>query len=162
MRSSRNSPSSGIASSSRRTPGDTLCVYGDTISRDFPTTPGALRTFLGGNQDGFVARINPANGTLAYSSYLGGTGVEWGHGLAVDSSGIVWVTGTTSSTDLPVTANGAQRTKSVDIDAFAVGLNLTAGTVAYGTYLGGNDQEQGFAIAPGPDGSVWVTGITRS
>jgi len=142
-------------------PGDIVCASGDTGSTDFPITAGAVRSVLGGNSDAFATCMNPANGTLLYSTYVGGTGVEYGRGLALDPSGHVWVTGTTSSADLPTTANGADRTLASD-DAFAIGIDMTAGVITYGTFLGGSGPEQGFAIAIGPSGEVLATGLTQS
>ncbi len=84
-------------------------VAGETNSSDFPTTSGALqRSYNGGPAnnglagDGFVAKLNPAGSALLYSTYLGGASDEEISGIAIDSSGSAYVTGSTSSTDFPV------------------------------------------------------------
>ena len=76
-------------------------VAGQTGSNNFPTTPGAYQTTHGGNDDAFVAKIN-ASGSLVYSTYLGGTGVEGANAIAVDQSGNAYVTGTNLNGGFPV------------------------------------------------------------
>jgi hypothetical protein len=55
-----------------------------------------------------VSKVNPAGDTLLYSSFLGGSNADIGNGIAVDGSGIVYVTGQTASTDFPTTAGAFQ------------------------------------------------------
>lgn len=86
-------------------------LAGVTGDPKFPVTPGAFQTtFAGGavnnlgvpaNTDGFVAKLNPAGDTLAWASYLGGSGNDVANSVAVDAAGAVWVTGTTASPDFP-------------------------------------------------------------
>ena len=82
-------------------------MTGETYSTDFPTKNAFQRTF-GGEWDAFVTKLNPS-GSLVYSTYLGGSGMDWGRGIAVDSSGNAYVTGETYSPDFP-TKNAFQRT----------------------------------------------------
>src|SRR5205807_9292346 len=84
-------------------------VTGATLSKDFPTTPGAYQATSGGGIDSFVAKLDPSGASLVYSTYLGGTGDDWGQGIAVDGSGSAYVTGDTRSRDLQ-TANDVQAT----------------------------------------------------
>lgn len=79
-------------------------VTGDTTSPDFPTTSGAYSTKFpssctGKCIDGFVAKLNPAGTALIYSTFLGGAS---GSGIAVDAAGNAYVTGTTTSSDFPI------------------------------------------------------------
>jgi len=78
-------------------------VTGYTYSSDFPTTTGAFSTTYGGSDDAFVAQINASGSALLYSTYLGGSGVDYGKGIAVDASGDAYVIGQTSSTNFPTT-----------------------------------------------------------
>ena len=84
-------------------------VTGLTESIDFPTL-NALQSSRRGFRDSFVAKLD-ANGSIAYSTHLGGNGIDSGTGIAVDALGRAYVTGETSSADFP-TANAAQRSLS--------------------------------------------------
>jgi Beta-propeller repeat len=77
-------------------------VTGNTASTNFPTTAGAFQTAHGGGfYDAFVTKLNPAGSGLVYSTYLGGSGDEYGQAIAVDAAGAAYVTGNTSSTNFP-------------------------------------------------------------
>jgi len=75
-------------------------VAGTTFSEDFPVTPGAFQT-ESRNLDAFVAKLSPDGSSLAYSTFLGGSGSEEAWGIAVDSSGSAYLTGSTDSIDFP-------------------------------------------------------------
>jgi uncharacterized protein (TIGR03437 family) len=111
---------------------------------------------------------------LAYSSYLGGNGVDVIHAMATDGQGNVFVTGETTSSDFPVTA-GAVQTKHAGIpgtffgligplahpDAFVAKINA-AGKLVWATYLGGGNADFGLAIAVDATRNVYVLGGTFS
>ena len=75
-------------------------VTGYTLSTDFPTV-GAVQAALKGQRDAFVAKLNRDGDRLLYSTYLGGSGAETGHGIAVDNPGNAYVTGYTELDRLP-------------------------------------------------------------
>jgi hypothetical protein len=75
-------------------------VAGETLSFDFPTTPGAFQSLRSGISDSFVVKLNPSGG-IAYSTFLGGAGQDFADGLAVDGTGRVHLAGFTSSGDFP-------------------------------------------------------------
>src|SRR5258708_30575202 len=86
-------------------------VTGQTDSPNFPTTIGAFQTrFAGG--DAFVMKVDPTGSALVYSTYLGGSGADWGNGIAVNSGGNAYATGNTFSTDFPTTARAFHTTPS--------------------------------------------------
>ncbi len=100
-----------------------IWLRGNTESTDFPITPGAYQTTLGGSFDAFVAELNPAGSSLLYSSYLGGSGTEYGGAtrmLALDhhSPPNVYLTGYTDSTNFPTIAGSVQTTLAGVNDAF--------------------------------------------
>ena len=115
--------------------------------------------------DVFVAKINPAaaaNAALLYSTYLGGAGSDIGYGIAVDSGGNAYVTG---STDSPAWLRApAPFAYTAALDAFVAKLNNPAAnaTVAlnYFTYLGGTGDDTGRAIAVDSAQRVRLTGNT--
>src|SRR5262249_21786483 len=79
---------------------------GFTYSTTFPTA-GAPQGANSGNSDAFVSKLNPAGTALVYSTYLGGSGYDFGDGVAVDSAGNAYVAGETDSTNFP-TVNALQ------------------------------------------------------
>lgn len=141
-------------------------VTGDTTSTQFPTTSGALQTTNQGEADAFVTELD-ANGTVSYSSYLGGSLTDGGRGIAVDGSNNIFVTGFTQSADFPVqnaldaTFGGGTCGQGACFDAFVTELNPASGIV-YSTFLGGNGNDNGQAIALGASDTAYVTGATYS
>lgn len=144
-------------------------VAGQTYSTNFPTTGGALRTSLRGSSDAFVTKLNATGSVAVYSTYLGGRGWDSGFGIAVDSAGNAYVTGSTLSTDFPTTTGAFQRTLRVNPadpdsseDAFVTKLNATGSALVYSTYLGGPDVDWGVRIAVDSSRRAYVTGSTYS
>ena len=78
-------------------------LAGFTASYDFPTANPA-QNLNGGGNDAFVAKLNPAGNSLVYCTYLGGSGDDRAYGIAVDSAGSAYVTGSTASKNFPVPA----------------------------------------------------------
>ncbi|MCI0392718.1 MAG: SBBP repeat-containing protein [Acidobacteria bacterium] len=81
-------------------------VAGFTQSRNFPNTTGAAQQSNGGLTDGFIAKLNPGGSALLYSSYVGGDGVDAMSGIAIDTVGNAYLSGSTQSSNLP--ASGIQ------------------------------------------------------
>jgi hypothetical protein len=142
-------------------------ITGYTTSTDFPTTPGAFQTVCNGGidcyplQDAFVAKVNPSGSALVYSTYLGGSGYDYGESIAVDNAGSTYVTGYTNSTNFP-TKNPLQATKGGSYDAFVTKLNASGSALTYSTYLGGLKVDYGNGIAVDGAGNAYVTGTTAS
>jgi hypothetical protein len=136
-------------------------VTGVTPSSDFPTTAGAFDTSFNGFADAFVAKLNPDGSSVAYSTYLGGTSSNEGVGIAVDSAGAAYVTGGTTSTDFPTTAEAFDTNFNGD-DGFVTKLNPAGSDLAYSTYLGGSSGDGGRGIAVDSAGAAYVTGDTIS
>jgi len=139
-------------------------ITGDTASSNLPKK-NSLQSFAGGTSDAFVAKFNPAvvtgDGSLIYSTLLGGSGDDNGSGLAVDANANVYVTGKTGSTNFPL-KNQFQGDK-LGTDAFVTKLTgASVPSIAYSTYLGGNDNDSAQAIALDSKGNAYVTGSTLS
>ncbi|MCY3017600.1 MAG: SBBP repeat-containing protein [Planctomycetota bacterium] len=135
-------------------------VVGNTTSTSFPIV-NAVQPAYAGNQDVFVAKLNPAGNALVFSTYLGGTGADYNNTIAIDGSGNVHVTGRTLSTDFP-TANALQTSNAGGADLFVVKLAPSGNSFVYSTYLGGSGEEAGGAIAVDGAGNAYVTGQTAS
>jgi len=147
-----------------------LFVAGLTPSTNFPgVTAASADSSLEGAQDGYVARLDLDLSHLV-SSFLGGEGDEVARGVAVNTSGDVYVVGETEAPDFPgigvqgPPADGVctDCSGTVGDDAFVARLtsDLTAFTAA--TFLGGTNSESGEAIALDAAGNLYVAGHTLS
>jgi uncharacterized protein (TIGR03437 family) len=133
----------------------------------FPTTAGSYHPqFIGGAcpefdgthpcTDAFVAKFSPT-GSLIWSTYVGGTQEDSVGAIAVDTAGNVYVAGTTSSTDFPVTSGALQTTGA----GFLFKLDAAGAHLLYSTYLGAQNDIP-HALASGPAGDLYVAGYTAS
>jgi hypothetical protein len=138
-------------------------VTGGTGSTNFPHTAAAFQGALNGNSDAFITKLNAAGSALLYSTFLGGNADEQGTGIAVDSLGNAHVTGSTTSLNFTTTPGSFQTSFGGGIgDAFVTRLNASGSALLYSTYLGGNGDDVGLAIALDSLGSAYVTGVTFS
>jgi hypothetical protein len=151
-------------------------VTGVTQSIDFPTagTPSSGYP-VGGGATAFVTRLLPNGSGVVYSVYLGGSldvthppAFDQGFAITVDSSGDAYVTGSTCSSNFPVTAGALQDTQPVPCSSenlsdppsgFVTELS-TAGKILSSTYLGGNGSSQGSTVAINRSGQIYVAGYT--
>ena len=136
-------------------------VTGFTNSTDFPTTPGAFQTTAASGFVSFVSKLNPTGSALVYSTYLGSSSYVYSRGIAVDSAGNAYVTGS-AGPNFPTTKDALQPVYGGNGDAFVAKLNPTGSALVYSTYLGGSDQDQGSGIAVDGAGRAYVTGYTVS
>ncbi len=143
-----------------------IYLTGTTTSTNFPLitafqTSGAA-TFI----DSFVLLLDPktpGSDALLFSSYLGGAaGDDIGNGIAVGPDGMVYVVGTTKSSDFPVTANAYQSVLWGSQDAFIAKIDPRASALVYATYLGGENQDDGRAVLVGSNGLVYFVASTLS
>jgi hypothetical protein len=137
-------------------------VTGETLSLNFPTTPGAFDTKPYSDRDAFVTKLAPNGASLVYSTFLGGSRSDWGHAIAVDSEGHAYVTGGTLSADFPTTPGARDTSFKGHGDAFVTKLAPNGASLVYSTFLGGSEYDWGEAIAVDDEGHVYVTGGTKS
>ena len=136
-------------------------VSGSTSSRNFPTTASAFDRRYNGERDAFVTKLNAAGSNLVYSTYLGGSFVDDGNAIAVDGAGSAYVTGSTSSENFPTTAGAFDRGLDGG-DAFVTKLSPNGSALAYSTYLGGREEDEGAGLAVDGAGRAYLTGWTAS
>lgn len=127
-------------------------VRGNTKSTNFPISPGAYQTALAGLYDAFLSEVNPNGSQLLYSSYLGGTGTEYGGAtaeLALDTQNPpnVYITGYTNSTNFPVIAGSLQTNSGGDNDGFVSKFEPSP-NVGLSAGLNFGDQNDGVTSAP--------------
>jgi hypothetical protein len=134
-------------------------VIGYTDSPNFPIA-GAMRAWDGA-YDAFVSKLNATGSGLVYSTYLGGSGGDFGDAIAVDGTGNAYVAGHTDSPDFPTVA--AVQTLSDPLgNAFVGALNPTGSALLYSTYLGGDDTDAANGIALDRAGNAYVVGTAFS
>jgi hypothetical protein len=145
-------------------------VTGFTESSNFPTTAGALDTSINGSNDAFVTKLSPTGTALVYSTYLGGTGDRDEARAIVVQGDSAYVTGSTWSTDFPITAGAFDTTNSDDPtqntfwrgDVFVTKLNAGGSALDYSTYVGGTASDIGKGIVLDGSSNAYVTGSTGS
>ncbi|HJW86793.1 MAG TPA: SBBP repeat-containing protein, partial [Candidatus Brocadiaceae bacterium] len=141
-------------------------VTGLTISTNFPTTSGAYCTSNNGYYDVFVSKLDSELTSLLASTYLGGSNYDVGNSLILDSSGNVYVTGNTESTNFPTT-NGAYDVSYNGSyyfggDVFVSKLDGGLTSLLASTYLGGSNDDYGYSLTLDTNENVYVTGNTKS
>ncbi len=141
-----------------------IYIAGTTSSFNFPVTASALQpTFVGGNQDAFLVQYSPLGQSIQYASFLGGTGLDYITGIALDSFGYLTVAGYTSSADFPILRPVQSQFKGI-FDAFVTKFNFSGAvcTLINSTYLGGSLADSATAVTLDQDGSALVAGYTSS
>jgi hypothetical protein len=139
-------------------------IAGYTYSTEgFPVTVGPDQTFSGGNADAYVAKVNASGTALEYCGYIGGSGDDYGYGIAVDLSGNAYVTGYTSSSEgtFPVWL-GPDLTQNGLFDVFVAKVNASGTALNYCGYIGGSGHDYGRGIAVDDSGNAYITGSTYS
>ena len=135
-------------------------IAGNTDASNMVTTGGYQTTFGGGNNDAFLAKLNPA-GQMIWATYYGGASADEGWGVSVDSSGNVYLlVGATQSTGL-ATSGSRQDTLGGSVDALLVKFDNT-GQRQWATYYGGEALDRGYDVACDRSGNIIITGSTRS
>ena len=143
-------------------------VTSNTSSVDFPVTGGAFQSGLAGQTNAFVAKVDPSGGSLIYSTYLGGSDIDAGSGIALDAEGNAYLTGVTTSSDFPTTPEAFDTDCGTDAscnglyDAYVSKLDPSGSTLVYSTYLGGSDEDYGWDIAVDTLGQAYPVGTTNS
>lgn len=140
----------------------TAVVAGSTNSLNFPTVS-ALQGALGGTNDAFLAKINPASSTVVYATYWGGSEHDGGASVDLDAAGNAYLVGRAgiSSTDFP-TVSPFQATSGGLYDAFISKINPTGSAVVYSSFLGGSSTDEAHGVAVDSAGNAYVAGITWS
>jgi len=135
---------------------------GGTWSTDFPTLVGPDLSYNGGDCDGFVAKLRADGTGLVYSGFLGGSGSDWGNGIAVDGAGNAYATGGTWSTDFPTLVGPDLSYNGGNYDGFVAKVNSDGTGLVLRRLPGriGNDTVWGIAVDHA--GNAYVTGCTDS
>ncbi len=140
-----------------------IYVVGSTGSTDFPVTEGVKQgTYGGGVSDGFLLELNSSGSELTLSTYLGGSGEDIANTLSFAAAGDILVTGSTRSSNFPVTSGVFQSTFFGGTDAFVSRLSPNASSMVFSTYFGGRSNDNPVAILEQGDGLILSVGTTNS
>jgi hypothetical protein len=138
-----------------------ILITGATTSTANMATTGSHQVIYGtGSYDAFIAKLTPS-GTTIWATYYGGSDDDKGRSITRDANNNVIIVGTTVSTNNIATTGAFKTTKAGSKDAFIVKLNAS-GTRIWGTYFGGNYDDQGEGIAIDADSNIIIIGTTSS
>ena len=135
-------------------------ITGSTSAINFPTTPGAYQPADGSKV--FVTKFSVSGSSLIYSTLIGGlTGTDTGRGIAVNSFGNVFITGSTDSADFPL-KSPLQAVKGAGNDCFVTEFSPDGTSLVYSTFIGGNGEDSGNSIALDTAGNAYIAGFSGS
>lgn len=147
-------------------------VTGGTESSNFPRTAGAFQQNLSGTRDAFVAKLSSDGRSLIFATYLRGSEIDQGNGIAIDKFGNAYIAGNTASANFPTTAGVIQPAYQPGAcgfpssapcnDVFIAKLNPAGSSLIYSTLLGGSSGDVGYGIAVDDVGNVLATGLALS
>jgi hypothetical protein len=135
-------------------------VTGQSFSIDLPTVS-AFQPGFRGIQDTFVIRLNSSGSALVYATYYGGSGDENGEHIVLDSSDVAYITGMTTSANLPL-AGAWQTSFGGGNDAFVAALASNGSSLVLSSYLGGSSTEFGYSLARDGSGNLYAVGFSAS
>jgi hypothetical protein len=141
-------------------PSGEVAITGYTTSTDFPTQ-NAYDNSANGLQDMFATRLSAAGNSLVFSTFLGGTGDDRGHGIALDATGRLYLAGETNSADIP-TPGGYDNSANGGFDAYVARLSSSGASIEYGTYLGGTVDDGALGIVVDNGNVAYLAGYTAS
>jgi hypothetical protein len=143
--------------------GGSAYIVGNTFSSDFNLSANPYDNSLDGDEDAFVAKFSPIGG-LEFSTYLGGSANDAGVGIATDVNENAYVIGYTLSNDFPTVSayDDSYNGGPTYGDVFITRLGATGESLVYSTFLGGDDDDLGLAIAVDGAENAYLTGYTLS
>ncbi|MHA2296531.1 MAG: SBBP repeat-containing protein [Candidatus Hodarchaeales archaeon] len=138
-------------------------ITGRTLSYDFPVTDNASDSSYNYGYDAFVTKLSNDGSTLIFSTYIGGSGDDYGRAIMLDNENNVYIAGSTTSKDFPTTSNAYDSTYNGGAkDIFIVKLSADGSEILYSTYIGGKNTETCTSLALDSSGNMCFTGATRS
>ncbi len=138
-----------------------IIVAGYSASADYPTTVGAFDTSPNGSNDVTITKLSADGTTVLWSTYLGGSGNDTTYDMALDSSGNVYATVFTTSSNFPTTAGAYDTTLTGTNDGVVFKLAAAGNALSYSTYLGANgSNDYLYAIAVDGSGQAVIAGAT--
>ncbi len=135
-------------------------VATSTTSTDLFTSAGATQSSLAGGVDAYIFRLNPDLSSMLWATYYGGTGTDAGFGIQISSLGEIFVTGGTTSTDLPSAGTPFSGSNSGGVDGFIARFHPSGSPLLSNTYLGTTGFDQSYFVQLDTSDDVFVVGQT--
>ncbi len=143
---------------------ENVYVAGYTIddTTDYPTTSNAYDQTHNGASDVFVTKLAANGSTLLFSTYIGGSGDDYGQSIVVDSENNTYLTGYTDedTLDYPTTDNAYDRSYNGGDDVFVTKLAANGSILLFSTFIGSSEHDKGYSLALDSTNSVYLTGST--
>lgn len=142
-----------------------IYLAGNTRSTNFPVSANALKTSIGGLQDGVLLKFNPTLSTMIYGSYLGGSGLDGAYSISLDMPQTsLYVTGGTNSTDFhsSSTVGAYQSSNAGGIDGFIMRFqNSGSYPLLRSSYIGTSAYDQIYGVQVDRSNKVYIMGQTQ-
>jgi len=138
-----------------------IYITGITSSRDFPLVSSFSTDYRGG-VEGFITKFKPDGSGLIYSNLFGGTKDDYSMAITLDQDNFAYIVGYTNSTDIPIASTPYQATKKGVNDVFVAKISENGRNLAFSTYIGGSNEDRGFAIDVDNSKYIFITGETMS
>jgi len=136
-------------------------VVTSTASSGLFTTPDAVQpTFAGGGLDAYVFRMDPALSSMLWATYYGGSSIDAGFGIQVASNGEIYITGGTTSTNLPSAGSPANASFLGGTDGYIARFHPSGAPLLSSTYVGTSGFDQSYFVQLNTNDEVFVVGQT--
>lgn len=136
-----------------------IIITGTTASTDFPTkNPLYSPTGVDTDLDCFVAKFSSDGQELLFSTFYGGSLLDWSYGVALDSEDNIAITGSTYSTDLPLNHSFDSSHSSGGVDAFITMFNSEGDSLLFSSYYGGSGHDWGYGLGFDSTNNLVISG----
>ncbi|MCB0793335.1 MAG: gliding motility-associated C-terminal domain-containing protein, partial [Flavobacteriales bacterium] len=132
-----------------------------TNSVDAPTVAAPFGSYQGGDQDAYALRLDPGLTTLQWATFFGGSGTDSGYGVQFDGAGEIFITGGTTSSDIPLAGVPFDATSNGDVDGWVARFTGNGNSLISSTYLGTGAYDQSYFVQLDPQDDVYVVGQTH-
>jgi hypothetical protein len=133
-------------------------VTGLTSSADFHNTTGAFDNTYNGNNDVYLTKLNSAGSAVTWSTFIGGTGQDWGREIELGSDGSIYVAAAVLSSDFPVTADAYNNVSNGGQDVVVMKMKSDGSSLLYSTYFGGTSHDGVGGMVWDDAGNIYLTG----
>jgi hypothetical protein len=137
-------------------------LTGVTASQNFPILNPYDGTYNGGDADAFILGVSPSGRTLEFATFFGGTGEDSGTAIVADQTGVLYLTGYTSSLDMPTIDPIDETNGGGASDCYIMKITSDGSQLLFATYAGGEGQDRGNDIKIDESHNIFIVGTTWS